>query len=225
MENQEHIIIVDGSYSMEVTPDQLVMQVDVKSSYKTTEEANNALFNDINQINQILNELNLDDVKAEICSMDVNKKMYTVYDKNNNATGEKVGAFCTTLTVIMKMDANRPNVKQLASLIGKKLKDAEIDITYELKDHSNYKLKVLSGAVKEAQMKAKVITDTCGYKLESIQKITEKCGCHENKSQNRNPLSIFSGFSAPAPTADAKPKKVQVWANVNIIWNIEKKED
>lgn len=220
MENLENIIIVSGVSSVKVLPDQLEIEITSNSSYDTSEEANNALFQNIKTINDILDDLEMNDVTAEVCTSAVNKISHDIYDENRNVTGEKV-SFNALLKVSIKMDIGRPSFEQLMKLIGKELPEAEIVVFYLLKDPGEHTLRALACAVQNAKAKAAVIANACEYQLGDIIKITESCFCDNKRSRGdyfvtRVRCAGFGGTS----NNNSEPKKVLVSATVNITWNI-----
>ena len=222
MENKESVITVSGVSKIMVSPDQLNLQIVSNSSYDTNVEANNALIQDIDLINDILKELKMEDVKAEIEQSSVSKETHNRYDENNNIIGEDA-RFNSLLKVSMKMDINHPSSEELIKLIGKKLPNAETSVLFQLKDSTQYALKALAGAVRDARKKAEVIVNALEYQLDTIAKITESCSCDDD-SRRFSVLfleSSITGFGSPQTN---EPKKISASATVNVTWNISKKE-
>ena len=223
MDNQANIITVSGVSNVKVEPDQLEIEVTSTSSYDTSEKANNALLGNIRKINDILNRLQMNDVKAEVCTSAVNKISHDIYDKNRNVTGEKV-AFEALLKVSIKMDIGRPSFEQLMKLIGKELPEAETVVFYLLKDPGEHTLRALASAVQNAKAKAAVIANACEYQLGDIIKITENCSCDNQRSRVDYFVTrvCYAGFGGPSNDNNSEPKKVLVSATVNITWSIDR---
>ena len=221
MENQEHIITSIGRSVLKVDQDELILNVEVCSEYPTNEQANKAVSDTLEKIRNILKELGMEEINAVLSTVNVTQLTRSLYDKHDHCIGEEVYAYRMRLDILLKMQVAHPSFNQLIELIGQRLQNAEIGISYNLKDSRKAKLEALKDAVKDSKAKAELIVKALNYKLDTICEITESCSCSSEKKESRLfGGSNIGGFCCSSGNDNITPSSVEVTAVVTIKWNI-----
>lgn len=222
MEKKEPFFKSEGHATITVDPDEVVLKVNLTSKYPTNEEANRAIMIQIEKIKKILEELGMEDIKVESDAVNVRRLTCELYDENNHRVGDKVIGFESYLSLQLKINWDRPSINRLLELIGKRLDNAEISVSYNLKDATEVKKRALIAAVKDSRLKAEVIVNECHYKLDKILSISESCSTSTDRDESHSFFNNanFSGFCFSGNNDDVKPCNIVVTAHVGITWSI-----
>lgn len=224
---EENMIRVTGSGSIHVVPDVTRIELSLVSIHESYEGAYRQAKNDTDKLKKIMEELKLDVTLPKTKSLDINKKTRNDYDRNNHYVGEVFLGF--ELNHHVKIDLGMDNVllNNLIRLIGKKLKQAEINIGYTVKDPRPTQLKMLERAVKDAKEKANIMAKASGCKLSSVNHIDYSVNELHIYSQARNIHGADEAVCCEESSLDITPDDLVVSDSVTVVWylcNEEAKE-
>jgi len=224
---EENMIRVTGSGTIHVEPDVTRIELSLVSIHDSYEDAYKQAQNDTDKLKKIMEELKLDVTLPKTKSLDINKKTKSDYDRNNHYIGEIFLGF--ELSHNVKIDLGMDNVllNNLVRLIGKKLKQAEINIGYTVKDPRPTQLKMLERAVKDAKEKAGIMAKACGCKLCAVYHIDYSVNELHIYSQARNIHGADEAICCEESSLDITPEDLAVSDTVTVVWylcNEETKE-
>ena len=215
---EENTIRVTGSGSLHVVPDVTRIQLSLVSIHDSYEEAYKQAKNDTDKLKKMMEELKLDVTLPKTKSLDITKKTRSDYDKNNHYIGETFLGF--ELDHHIKIDLGMDNVllNSLVRLIGKKLKQAEINIGYTVKDPRPTQLKMLERAVKDAKEKANIMAKASGCKLGAVKNIDYSVKELHIYSQARSIHGADEAVCCEASSLDITPDDLVAADTVTVVW-------
>lgn len=214
----EKLITVTGRGSIHVVPDVTRVQLTLASIHESYEEAYQQAKGNTEILAKIMNEVKLDSTLPKTIHLDIDKKFENLYDKFHSYTGQKFVGF--QLDHKIKIDLGMDNVllNSIVKLIGKKLKQAEIGISYTVKDSRPAQLKMLDRAVKDAREKAEIMAKALGCTLGLVKDINYSVQEVHIYSQARN---IHGGGEAECcnvESLDITPDDLVVSDDVTVKW-------
>lgn len=221
---EENMIRVTGNGTLHVVPDVTRVDLSLVSIHESYEGAYKQAKNDTDKLKKIMEELKLDVALPKTKSLDISKKTRSDYDRNGHYTGEIFLGF--ELSHHVKIDLGMDNVllNNLVRLIGKKLKQAEINIGYTVRDPRPTQLKMLERAVKDAKEKATIMAETAGCKLGAVNHIDYSVQELHIYSQARNIHGSEEAACCEESSLDITPDDLAVSDTVTVVWYIETKE-
>lgn len=128
------------------------------------------------------------------------------------------------------MDINNNLLSLLLAQIADTLPEAELILSYSLKDSQQAELTVLAKAVKNAQAQATAITSAANCILDTIKEINPQGNTSIENYENRMPIgklfavrSSTSGFLREDSIAlpSISPDKITIYQTVTINWYIK----
>lgn len=217
----EKIITVTGQGCIHVVPDVTRICISLVSLHDSYEEAYVQAKMNTDWLVKIMNEVKVDPKLPKTKSLDIEKRTQTEYDKYHNYKGEKFLGF--ELNHQVKIDLGMDNIllNQIVRLIGKHLKQAEINIGYTVKDPRPSQLRMLERAVKDAKEKAEIMTKACGCRLGAVKSIDYSEQEIHIYSQARNIHGAEEACCCDASSLDITPDDLAVSDSVNVVWYIE----
>lgn len=215
---EENLIRVTGSGTIHVVPDVTRVELSLVSLHDSYEEAYKQAKSDTDKLREMMEELKLDTTLPKTKSLDINKKSNSNYDRNNHYVGETFLGF--ELRHYVKIDLGMDNVllNSLVRLIGCKLKQAEINIGYTVKDPRPAQLKMLERAVKDAKEKATIMATASGCKLGAVNHIDYSVNELHVYSQARNIHDCDEAMCCEESSLDITPDNLAASDSVTVVW-------
>lgn len=221
---EDNVIRVTGSGTIHVVPDVTRIELSLVSLHDSYEDAYKQAKNDTDKLKKIMEELKLDVSLPKTKSLDIIKKTKSDYDRNNHYKGEIFLGF--ELNHNVKIDLGMDNVllNNFIRLIGKKLKQAEINIGYTVRDPRPTQLKMLERAVKDAKEKASIMAKASGCKLGAVNHIDYSVNELHIYSQARNIHGAEEAACCDASSLDITPDDLAVSDSVTVVWYLINEE-
>ena len=214
----EKLITVTGRGSIHVVPDVTRVELTLASIHESYEEAYTQAKDNTDALVKIMNEVKLDPTLPKTIHLDIDKKFENQYDKYHNYTGEKFIGF--RLDHKIKIDLGMDNVllNSIVKSIGKKLKQAEIGISYTVKDPRPAQLKMLDRAVKDAKEKAEIMAKALGCTLGLVKDINYSVHEVHIYSEARNIHGAEEAMCCNTESLDITPDDLSVSDDVTVVW-------
>lgn len=214
----EKTITVTGRGEIYVCPDVTRVKLDLASIHESYEEAYLQATDNTNKLSKIMKEVNLNSSLPKTIRFDIDKKTETEYDKFHNYKGEKFIGFGLTHTVKIDLGMDNILINKVVQLIGKYLKQAEINIGYTVKNSRPSQLKMLDRAVKDAKEKADVMAKACGCSLGLVKSINYSIEELHIYSEARQIHGADEAICCNAQSLDITPDDLSVSDDVTVIW-------
>lgn len=221
MNENERTITVTGQGGIHVVPDVTRLDVSLISIHDSYEEAYVQASMNTETMNRIMAEAGLDTKLPKTKSLDIEKETQNEYDKHHNYIGEKFIGF--KLSHIIKIDLGMDNaiISKVVKLIGQKLKQAEINIGYTVRDPRPCQLRMLERAVKDAKEKAEIMVKACGSELGALRNIDYSFQEFHIYSQARNIHDSMDAMCCNEESLDINPDDLAVSDSVRVTWDIK----
>jgi uncharacterized protein YggE len=201
-------ITVTGTGTIDVTPDvaRVMVMVQTTASTATQAEADNATAAD--KVRALV-------VRAGVSATDIKTLSLQVWPRYDYRTGQSVlNGFEASQTLQFTVhDLRRIGAVIDASVAGGAT--TVEGITYDTNDHTAASAQALAKAVKDAQVKARAMTDAAGIRLDSVVSITDL--------QNAPyPFPILRAAAAPTAggSTQVSPPDIQLTVVVMVGWTI-----
>ncbi len=109
-------------------------------------------------------------------------------------------------------------LNKIVRLIGERLKQAEIEIGYTVRDPRPSQLKMLERAVKDAKEKAEIMAKVCGCSLGAVRKINYSWEEVHIYSQARTLHDADEACCCKPESLDITPDDLAVSDDVTVEW-------
>ncbi len=215
---KENIIRVTGNGTIHVVPDVTRIELSLVSIHDSYEDAYKQAKNDTDKLKKIMEELKLDVSLPKTKSLDINKKTSNDYDGNNHYKGQIFLGFELNHNVKIDLGIDNVLLNSFIRLIGKKLKQAEINIGYTVKDPRPTQLKMLERAVKDAKEKATIMAKASGCKLGAVNRIDYSVHELHIYSQARNIHGADEAVCCEESSLNITPDDLAVSDTVTVEW-------
>lgn len=215
---EENIITVTGTGGIHVVPDVTRLQLNLTSIHESYDEAYRQAKQNTEDLTKIMNEVKLEATLPKTLHLDIDKKFESVYDNFGHYKEQKFIGF--ELDHKVKIDLGMDNVllNSIVKLIGKMLKQAEIDISYTVKDPRPEQLKMLNRAVKDAREKAEIMAKALGCSLGSVKDINYSVHEVHIYSQARVIHSANEAICCNPQSLDITPEDLSASDEVTVKW-------
>lgn len=167
----EKLITVTGRGSLRVEPDVTRLELTLKSIHDTYEDAYAQGKSNADKLGEIMKEVALPHSLPKTTQFDIDKETQREYDKFGNYKSDKFIGFVLDHRVKIDLGMDKVLLNKVIKLIGRSLKQAEINIGYTVKDPRPAQLKMLERAVKDAKEKAAIMAKACGCSLGLVKEI------------------------------------------------------
>ena len=218
MEEKEKIITVTGKGNIHVVPDVIRIDLLLVSLHDTYQEAYAQGKDNTEKLTAIMKELGLPKTLPKTIRFDIKKQTQTEYDKYHNYKGEKFLGFQLDHRVKIDISIDTVLLNSIVKLIGKELKQAEINIGYTVKDQRSAELKMLQRAVKDAKEKASIMAEACGCKLGHVKSMDYSEQEIHIYSQARQIRSSEEAICCEPESLDITPDDLSVSDSVTVVW-------
>ena len=214
MEEKEKIITVTGKGNIHVVPDVIRIDLLLVSLHDTYQDAYAQGKDNTEKLTAIMKELGL----PKTIRFDIEKQTQTEYDKYHNYKGKKFLGFQLDHRVKIDISMDTVLLNRIVKLIGRELKQAEINIGYTVKDQRSAELKMLQRAVKDAKEKASIMAETCGCKLGPVKSMDYSEQEIHIYSQARQIRSSEEAICCEPESLDITPDDLSVSDSVTVVW-------
>ncbi len=214
----EKIITVTGRGAIHVVPDVTRLEITLESLHDTYEDAYAQAKSNTDKLGSIMSEVKLDAKLPKTTRLDIDKKTVNEYDNHNHYTNTKFLGFAMDQRVKIDIGIDNVLLNSIVLLIGRYLKQAEINIGYTVKDTRPSQLKMLERAVKDAKEKAEIMANACGCKLGLVKNINYGMQEIHIYSQARQIHSADEACVCNTESLDITPDDLVVSDNVTVEW-------
>ena len=214
----EKIITVTGRGGINVVPDVTRLEMTLKSLHDTYEEAYLQSKSNVDRLSVIMKEVDLEITLPKTIHFDIEKKNESEYDKYGKHIGYKFVGF--EIDHRVKIDLGMDNVllNSIIKLIGKHLKQAEINIGYTVKDPRPAQLRMLERAVKDAKEKAEIMATACGCTLGEVKNINYSFSKLHIYSHSRQIHEAEEALLCEPESLDITPDDLAATDDVTVVW-------
>lgn len=215
---EEKLITVTGKGGIHVVPDVTRLSLTLKSIHETYEEAYVQAQVNTDSLSKIMEETGLDKTLPKTTRLDIEKKTKSEYDKYRNYTGEKFIGFELNHQVKIDLGMDNELLSKIVRLIGRYLKQAEMEIGYTVRDPRPAQLKMLERAVKDAKEKAAIMAKACDCKLGPVKDINYSFNEIHIYSQARMIHEASEAEFCSKNSLDIHPDDLTAEDNVTVRW-------
>ncbi len=224
----EKIIRVTGRGAIHVVPDVTRLEISLESIHDSYEDAYSQAKSNTDKLSKVMAEVKLDSKLPKTTRMDIDKKTINEYDNHNHYTGQKFLGFALSHQVKIDLGMDNVLLNSVVKLIGQKLRQAEINIGYTVKDTRPSQLRMLERAVKDAKEKAEIMAKAVGCKLGLVKNINYAVQEVHIYSQARMIHGADEAVGCNPESLDITPEDLEFSDNVTVEWylsnNIKKDE-
>ena len=218
MEEKEKIITVTGKGNIHVVPDVIRIDLLLVSLHDTYQDAYAQGKDNTEKLTAIMKELGLPKTLPKTIRFDIEKQTQTEHDKYHNYKGKKFLGFQLDHRVKIDISMDTVLLNSIVKLIGRELKQAEINIGYTVKDQRSAELKMLQRAVKDAKDKASIMAETCGCKLGPVKSMDYSEQEIHIYSQARQIRSSEEAICCEPESLDITHDDLSVSDSVTVVW-------
>lgn len=214
----EKLITVTGKGYIHAKPDVTRLELTLQSLHDTYEEAYVQAKSNTEKLNKVMTEVALDITLPKTIRLDIDKKTQREYDKFGNYKSEKFVGFMLDHKVKIDLGMDNVHLNKVVKLIGKFLKQAEINIGYTVRDSRPSQLKMLERAVKDAKEKATIMANACDCKLGLVKEINYSVQELHIYSQARQIHGADEAICCNEESLDITPDDLAVSDEVTVVW-------
>ena len=214
----EKIITVTGKGNIHVVPDVIRIDLLLVSLHDTYQDAYAQGKDNTEKLTAIMKELGLPKTLPKTIRFDIEKQTQTEHDKYHNYKGKKFLGFQLDHRVKIDISMDTVLLNSIVKLIGRELKQAEINIGYTVKDQRSAELKMLQRAVKDAKEKASIMAETCGCKLGPVKSMDYSEQEIHIYSQARQIRSSEEAICCEPESLDITHDDLSVSDSVTVVW-------
>ncbi len=221
---EENFIKVQGNGAIHVVPDVTRLELRLASIHESYREAYAQMKDNVDVISKIMEAVSLAPTLPKTTRLDIDKETRPEYDSHHNRIGEKFVGF--RLSHRVKIDLGMDNVllNNVVKLIGERLRQAEINIGYTVKDPRPSQLRMLERAVKDAKEKAEIMAKASGCELGAVKKIDYSWQEVHIYSQAREMCAEEASY-CNTESLDITPDDLAVSDNVTVEWYLKQGKD
>lgn len=213
---------VTGKGILSLKPDTIVVKFTSSAVYDDYAEAIAMASEATKDLKAVIAKAGIDSELLKTRNLDVKPKYDTWYDDKDHMHKKFIGYEYTHRSQI-KIDNDNKVLGKLLYEVSTSPLDVEFDISYTVKDIEKAKNDLLREAVKDAKMKAEVLSEAAGVKLKKIREIDYSWGELEIYSR---PLSIGACEYRSAEPSDSfdidiDADDIEVSDTVTVDWEVE----
>lgn len=214
----ERLITVTGHGTVHVVPDITRIELSLVSIHDTYDAAYAQAKADVDRLHNIMDAVKLDANIPKTIRLDIEKKTRSEYDKNDHYKGEIFLGFELNHKIKIDLSMDTLLLNNVIKLIGKKIKQAEINIGFTVKNSRIPQLTMLERAVNDAKDKATIMAQACGCALGPVKSIDSSFHELHIYSQARNIHNADEAMSCSPTSLDIKPDDLALSDNVEVVW-------
>ncbi len=217
---EERTIKVTGSGGIHVVPDVTRLKLSLASLHDTYEDAYTQATENTQSLARIMNETGLATTLPKTIRLDIDKEIRAEYDKYNHHIGDKFIGFRLDHRVKIDLGIDNELLSKVVKLIGQRLKQAEIEIGYTVRDPRPHQLRMLERAVKDAKEKAEIMAKAGGCTLGDVKKVDYSWKKVEIYSQARMIHDAEEACLCNPNSLDITPDDWAASEDVSVEWQL-----
>ncbi len=223
-DTREGVITIRGRGDLKVKPDVTRVTLKLTTMHDTYREAYEQGKEDSAKLADVMRDTGLDPELAKTRAFDIEKKTSRQYDSHKNYIGDKFLGFELNHEVKIDLGMDNDVLHKLLSRVGEKLKQAEADIDYTVKDPRPVEMELLERAVKDSKEKAELIVRTCGCSLGMVREISYDVPHidiyhHDRTVRHDDMFDRCAELSIGSPV-ELNPDDIDTSISVNIEWSV-----
>lgn len=213
---------VTGKGILSLKPDTIVVKFTSSAVYDDYAEAIAMASEATKDLKSVIAKAGIDSELLKTRNLDVRPKYDSWYDDKDHRHEKFIGYEYTHSSHI-KIDNDNKVLGKLLYKVSTSPLDVNFDISYTVKDIEKAKNDLLREAVKDAKMKAEVLSEAAGVKLKEIREIDYSWGEFEIYSR---PLNIGAREYRSAEPSDSfdidiDADDIEVSDTVTVDWEVE----
>ena len=213
---------VTGKGRLSLKPDTIVVSFKSSAVYTDYAETIAMASKATKDLKAVIAKAGVDSELLKTTNLDVSPEYDTWYDDNNHRHEKFIGYKYTHNSKI-KIDNDNKILGKLLYEVSTSPLDVNFDISYTVKDIEKAKNDLLREAVKDAKMKAEVLSDVAGVKLKEIKSIDYSWDELEIYS---HPLRLEACEYRSAEPSDSldidiNAEDIEISDTVSIVWEID----
>lgn len=214
-------IIVTGKGRLSLHPDTIVVKFRSSAVYTDYAETIAMASEATKNLKAVIAKAGIDSELLKTRNLEVSPKYKSYYDDKNHMHQKFIGYEYTHSSHI-KIDNDNKVLGRLLYEVSTSPLDVNFDISYTVKDIEKAKNDLLREAVKDAKMKAEVLSDVAGVKLKEIKSVDYSWDELEIYS---HPLRLEACEYRSAEPSDSldidiNAEDIEISDTVSIVWEI-----
>lgn len=215
-------IIVTGKGILSLKPDTIVVKFTSSAVYDDYAEAIAMASEATKDLKSVIAKAGIDSELLKTRNLEVSPKYKSYYDDKDHMHQKFIGYEYTHSSHI-KIDNDNKVLGRLLYVVSTSPLDVNFDISYTVKDIEKAKNDLLREAVKDAKMKAEVLSEAAGVKLRGIKSIDYSWDELEIYS---HPLRLEACEYRSAEPSDSldidiNAEDIEISDTVSVVWEIE----
>jgi uncharacterized protein YggE len=172
----------------------------------------------VNSLNKALKKVGIPKDKIYSSNYNINKE----FEHNYQTREKKFIGFTVSHSISIQIPSDTKSVNKVFEAIISSLKDAELSLSFGVKNSTKYKDEMIKNAIADAKQKATLMADASGVKLGKIISINyQSAPAYFGTNYNNISLSKYDVSAAPVMVEDFNPAEIKSDTTVNIIWEID----
>lgn len=214
----ERLITVTGHGAIHVVPDITRIELSLVSLHDSYDAAYAQAKADVDRLQNIMKAVELSTDIPKTMSLDIEKKKRSEYDKNDHYKGEIFLGFELNHNLRIDLGMDTVLLNNVIKLIGKKIKQAEINIGYTVKSQRASQLIMLERAVNDAKEKATIMAQASGCTLGPVKSIDYSFHELHIYSLARNIHNADEAMSCSPTSLDITPDDLTLSDEIEVVW-------
>ncbi|MCD8266810.1 MAG: SIMPL domain-containing protein, partial [Prevotellaceae bacterium] len=199
-------------------------ELTLETLHDTYREAYEQAKSNADTLTEVMRETGLDPKLPKTTTFEIEKKTKREYDSHGNYIGDVFIGFGLKHKVRIDLGMDNVLLHHVLSLVSERLKQAEIDLSYTVRDPHPAELELVARAVRDAKEKAEIMVGACGCKLGMVKSINYSVKRLDVVYHYRHEREA-GRFLEAAPVDDAlavNPDDIEASDRVTIQWYITK---
>jgi len=210
----KNTISVDGTGTVKVLPDEVIIDVSVVTEKPTTEEAVNENTSIFNKVKRSIEKTNAANLKIET----TNFNLSPLYDYSVQNKPPKIYAYQVTSTI----EVRTTDLEKMGGIIASAIESGATNISsigFDLTESLKQKAvnDALTAATNDASAKAKIIADSMGLTIDRVYAINES-GTSFPVPLRTDMKAAAEGASGNVSAPEILPQEIEVSASVGIVY-------
>ncbi|OLS03800.1 SIMPL domain-containing protein [Tissierella creatinophila] len=214
----KRIIRVKGVGKASMTPDQIKININLKSSNASYEKTIEMANKDLENIRRALKSEGFEKEDIKTVNFNVDTKYENETTSFNNYKRKFIG-YEVIHSLKIEFENDSQKLGRVLNELTKSKSNPEFSIFYNLKDETEFKNQMLKNAIEDSRRKAIVIAEASGVRLGEILNINYSL---DEEKFYSTPLSLQKGMSFISENISIVPEDLKSTDTVDIAWEIEK---
>ncbi|MCD7722132.1 MAG: SIMPL domain-containing protein [Prevotellaceae bacterium] len=221
---EDSVITITGRGDIKVKPDVTRVELTLETLHDTYREAYEQAKSNADTLTEVMRETGLDPKLPKTTTFEIEKKTRSDYDKDKHYIGQVFIGFQLKHKVRIDLGMDNVLLHRVLSLVSERLKQAEIDLAYTVRDPHPTELELVARAVRDAKEKAEIMVGACGCKLGMVKSIDYAVKQIDIiYHRHRREIGCFEETAGTDDDAlDVNPDDIEASDRVTIQWYITK---